>query len=456
MLMATTAGAVSFIILGHIILTQSNLGASESFNRGTLAWILLTSSLLYVGLFHFLQTKKKKELLWLVSAVAATLLLGGIAWIAKLYILVPILSAMFSAFFLYKYVPLLPRKKYIYVALGANCLSIILYGIYTISLGPVLESIIWGSNLLFNFMILLIFFHRIADLIQAASHQSITDGLTKLYYKTFFISKVREAMINNPNPAVIFADIDDFKKLNDTEGHFVGDKILALIGSIWNDICTLDVGLAARYGGEETVALITSPLADANRIAERFRARVEEESKSIYPVTVSVGIAYYKHDVESAEEFIKQADEAMYDAKYSGKNQVVAYNSGEPKPEVQAKNEVSVSVPETTIECNNTESVTTESILEPPSEDRKYDFEEGEVQVQITEESEHDNQQITEEEHIDEPEDIEERKQSDIEDSYLQGKVQFEYDQQPTNLDSAQKEPDKKENNIFKDLAKKI
>jgi len=84
-------------------------------------------------------------------------------------------------------------------------------------------------------------------------------------------------------------------------------------------------GVCGRYGGEEMVALITDPHCDPGLIAEKFRFRVEEETKLIYPVTVSVGYSRLRDDELSADEFIKQSDEAMYFSKQNGKNRVTNY-----------------------------------------------------------------------------------------------------------------------------------
>lgn len=327
------AGITAFITLLYILVLEFSTVANLI--NGMLALTILFSSLLCAGVFHFLQTKRKKEFIHLLMIAGGVSLIGGVSLLFNHVFMVPVLGIVFTVLYVWRYVPLMPRKKYFYVAMGANLISHITLGINIAFNNPFISYLTVISNLIFSFVMLLIFFSRIADLIQAASHQSITDGLTKLYYKTFFKSKVQAAMREAARPAVIFADIDDFKKLNDTEGHLIGDQILRLVGEIWNDICSHDIGIAARYGGEETVALITSPQVDPRSIAERFRSRVEEESKAIRPVTVSVGLAFFKNDVETAELFIKQADDAMYAAKSAGKNRVLEYGSL-PKPTGEA------------------------------------------------------------------------------------------------------------------------
>ncbi|MFB8378140.1 GGDEF domain-containing protein [Paenibacillus taichungensis] len=368
-IISVAAGVTAFVTLVSLIIHQVGtgiyirIGMGAHIRTGILTLSIVCTSILYTGLFHFLQSKRKKELNLLLIASGVVILIGGVSWMFKLFILVPVIGLAFAAFYLFRYVPLMPRKKYFYVAIGANSISFIAFAIQASSANAFFLNLTLASNLIFCFVMLLIFFNRIADLIQAASHQSITDGLTKLYYKTYFKSRVQEAMSGSVQPAVIFADIDDFKKLNDTEGHLVGDKILRLVGDIWNEICSNDIGIAARYGGEETVALITSPQVDPRNIAERFRARVEEESKSIQPVTVSVGIAFFKNDVETAELFIKQADDAMYVAKGTGKNRIVEYGMDIPEeiiPTVHQESPEKISI-ESKVEPEYTEFKNTEA-----------------------------------------------------------------------------------------------
>lgn len=173
------------------------------------------------------------------------------------------------------------------------------------------------------FVLQLIFYHRIVDRLEAVSYSAVTDGLTGCYTKHYFTRKVNEAIRDGSAFALIFSDIDFFKRLNDTQGHQVGDEILKLVARTMREIFD-DVGIVGRYGGEEFAVLITDPLVDPGALAEAFRTRVEQESPSIYPVTVSVGYTMFESGL-SAHQFIGQADEAMYKAKQRGKNRVVSY-----------------------------------------------------------------------------------------------------------------------------------
>ncbi|OXM84096.1 GGDEF domain-containing protein [Paenibacillus rigui] len=171
----------------------------------------------------------------------------------------------------------------------------------------------------FHVVLFLFIFERVIEIMQAIYNSSITDGLTKLYNRKYFYNRVNQHVAQKIAVTVIFSDIDNFKKLNDTKGHHMGDLVLKQVAQIVKEEAE-HIGICGRYGGEEMVVLVTDTEVDASELAERIRARVEAETI----VTVSMGYSYFRKNI-SAEELIKQADEAMYKAKTSGKNKVVAY-----------------------------------------------------------------------------------------------------------------------------------
>ncbi len=122
---------------------------------------------------------------------------------------------------------------------------------------------------------------------------------------------------------VLMIDIDDFKRINDTFGHLVGDRVLKSIAdTILKSVRTYDNVI--RFGGEEIVVILHRiKERSALEIAQRIRRAVESLRFEKHPelrVTVSIGIAPFK---ESLIETIKRADAAMYEAKRRGKNRVV-------------------------------------------------------------------------------------------------------------------------------------
>jgi len=161
--------------------------------------------------------------------------------------------------------------------------------------------------------------------------QAATDSLTGLANRWSFDEELalewrRAHRIGEPLSLVLL-DLDNFKQVNDTYGHLAGDAVLRTIGeSLRAGVRHVD--LAARYGGEEFVVLAPgSDVQGAVQLAKRLRATINKQSillpdGSRLTVTASFGIAT-KDDLDSAEELIAAADEALYEAKRAGKDRVV-------------------------------------------------------------------------------------------------------------------------------------
>jgi diguanylate cyclase (GGDEF)-like protein len=164
---------------------------------------------------------------------------------------------------------------------------------------------------------------------------SITDSLTGLLNRRYFQERLTEELERSRRHklplSLILLDVDDFKVINDTFGHPVGDESLkGMARSIRTTIRTIDV--AARYGGEEfAVILPQTNKQDATTIAERICVEVArlEPPPAIpqvkWPFTVSLGLATFSEDAATLEELIRNADIALYTAKARGKNRVVVY-----------------------------------------------------------------------------------------------------------------------------------
>ena len=160
---------------------------------------------------------------------------------------------------------------------------------------------------------------------------AVTDSLTSLYVRRYFMIKLQEEIHRaeryNKKLSVIMADLDNFKDINDTYGHDVGDLALQAI-SQYLQKNVREVETIARYGGEEFVILI--PDADERAaffLAERLRKNLSEIVLEKLPkITVSMGIATYPKDGNDPEDLIKKADVAMYAAKQAGRNKSVKYS----------------------------------------------------------------------------------------------------------------------------------
>ncbi len=125
--------------------------------------------------------------------------------------------------------------------------------------------------------------------------------------------------------SVIFADIDNFKKLNDKYGHDAGDAALKTVAGVFIKQLR-DNDIVGRFGGEEfVIALVGASGNDAELVAKNLREKVEKVSvrfgaKKIY-LTASFGVAGMKKE-STLDNLVKRADEAMYKAKKAGKNRV--------------------------------------------------------------------------------------------------------------------------------------
>ena len=169
-----------------------------------------------------------------------------------------------------------------------------------------------------------------AHLYNKLRHKSHTDSLTTLWNHGFFQDQLSHELNNaqatQATLCLLMIDLDNFKKLNDTFGHYVGDTILKEISIILKDSSRVN-DYICRYGGEEfSIILPQTTKKQGFTIAERIRERVALHTFKKLPediqVTLSIGLATYPHDANSKETLIPEADRAMYKAKFSGKNQV--------------------------------------------------------------------------------------------------------------------------------------
>ncbi|MCR8634301.1 sensor domain-containing diguanylate cyclase [Paenibacillus radicis (ex Xue et al. 2023)] len=154
------------------------------------------------------------------------------------------------------------------------------------------------------------------------THEAMTDPLTGLTNRRTLEIIMHQWMEEQTPFSIIIMDIDRFKSINDTYGHQAGDEVLKHFAQIITS--TVRPGdVCCRFGGEEFIALISHAAIDeAFLVAERIRHTLEKNIHPIgQPITVSQGIAHYPSHSASAEELIHMADQALYKAKQSGRNQ---------------------------------------------------------------------------------------------------------------------------------------
>lgn len=174
----------------------------------------------------------------------------------------------------------------------------------------------------------------LANSLEVFREKSRFDGLTKIYNRATFMEllhdEIKRSLTLGYPLSMLFLDIDDFKKINDTYGHPTGDVVLRNLGTILTNTLRRN-DIIARYGGEEFVVLIPHESYErAVKIGEKIRRNIVSFSgDGIPPFRVSIGCTAYE-PTESLESFIKRADMALYDAKTSGKNKVCVRRALDP------------------------------------------------------------------------------------------------------------------------------
>jgi two-component system cell cycle response regulator len=179
---------------------------------------------------------------------------------------------------------------------------------------------------------------RYADKLRQNVHMSVemamTDQLTGLYNRRYMARHLETLLPSlsgaGKTLAFLIIDVDHFKRVNDTWGHDIGDEILREFARrISANVRGMD--LACRFGGEEFVVIMPdTDAAIAYSVAERLRASVEctpfpiSRAPGALNITVSVGIAGSEGPQDTADALLRRADQALYRAKHTGRNRVVA------------------------------------------------------------------------------------------------------------------------------------
>lgn len=165
-------------------------------------------------------------------------------------------------------------------------------------------------------------------------NQAYYDELTQIYNRRAFFQHSKQAFKEAKQSAASFTllllDIDYFKKVNDTYGHYAGDQMLVHVVKACQSILPQGA-LFARYGGEEFVLTLKGyTSSEAEVLANQLRGHVETQplriNEEIISVTLSLGIAQAaKQEIDTLDDLLNQADIALYAAKQKGRNQVLVY-----------------------------------------------------------------------------------------------------------------------------------
>ncbi len=167
-----------------------------------------------------------------------------------------------------------------------------------------------------------------------AQYDAAHDALTGLPNRVELLRQVANTIADVPgegaHAALIFLDLDGFKKVNDVYGHDIGDRLLRHMADEFKVIC--DNRLVARIGGDEFAILLLddqpleAAMALGHRVIQRLTQPIEIDGRSI-SVGTSLGVAVIDESVHSAEEALRRADIAMYEAKQEGRDHICAYQA---------------------------------------------------------------------------------------------------------------------------------
>ncbi|MFV0341849.1 MAG: diguanylate cyclase [Anaerocolumna sp.] len=166
-------------------------------------------------------------------------------------------------------------------------------------------------------------------LMQELRETAITDYLTKLYNRRYFTEQLNDHVSMNNDPiSLILFDIDDFKKINDTYGHNVGDIVLVTVSNIFKLILR-EEDIIARWGGEEFIVClpgvdITRAVTIANKLRKEVDKYIFRYEDLQFHCSITGGVIQYDRCI-TAEKNITNADEALYTGKSTGKNQCICH-----------------------------------------------------------------------------------------------------------------------------------
>ncbi len=161
------------------------------------------------------------------------------------------------------------------------------------------------------------------------------DVLTGLANRRLLLDRLQQALANAKRLehaiAVLYLDCDYFKSINDTWGHDVGDEFLQILAKRLK-ACVRDMDTVARIGGDEFVIVLPSIQSEeeAARVAQRVLDTLQQPwliRQQQFTLSTSIGIALYPDDGEEAQNLLRNADKALYQAKAAGRNQYRFYSS---------------------------------------------------------------------------------------------------------------------------------
>ncbi|MCX5707621.1 MAG: GGDEF domain-containing protein [Candidatus Omnitrophica bacterium] len=174
-----------------------------------------------------------------------------------------------------------------------------------------------------------------AVLYQHVQEMATLDGLTQVFTRRYWFQRSEEELERSRKFQYSFSclmiDVDKFKDFNDTYGHLVGDAILAAVARVIKENIR-QIDLLGKYGGEEFCVILTeTDIQGAQFVAERIRSAAQDAVVQAYDevlsVTISIGISGFPNDGADLTGLVDKADQALYQAKETGRNRVCVFKS---------------------------------------------------------------------------------------------------------------------------------
>ncbi|MBQ2100043.1 MAG: GGDEF domain-containing protein [Lachnospiraceae bacterium] len=305
------------------------------FSIPTIAVYLIGYFLVYK---NYLQAYVRMVYMWITIYMCLTTLFLGYAYGFHLYCFSMIPVLFITKYFAYR----LGNKS-----LGAFRVSFVIAGLYLLCtgyvalFGPIYDrnqkyaAIFWILNALIVFGFLIFYSHYMINMVIESQQRLIemaqVDQLTKLYNRHYMKGRLKE-LAKAKHAFLAMADVDDFKKINDTYGHNAGDDVLKAVSELMKQVCKgCEI---ARWGGEEflivtneniiTDGIITSDI--IIKLLEELRAQVEAHpitvDDQLIKMTVTIGLTEHQEG-QRVDDWVNAADEKLYQGKHQGKNQLI-------------------------------------------------------------------------------------------------------------------------------------
>ena len=301
-----------------------------------MVWFSIPTALIYIVGFvlikkNMLDFYVRMVYMWLTFYMACSTVCLGYDYGFHLYCfsMIPIIFATDYMAYRLKH----KRVKAKAISFAIEAVYLICTG-YPALFGPIyqrdqqISAFFWIFNAItvFGFLIYYISYlmHSVIQTEEKLVKAAHIDQLTRLYNRHYMLTCLEELPPDSTEGFLAIADIDNFKKINDTYGHNAGDAVLKTVAQIMQSEC--EGCTVARCGGEEFLVLSKGDFVDGKEMLDSMRTRIAEkpvvfDDVSI-PVTLTIGLTV-KHPGQSIDTWIHEADSKLYIGKNSGKNCVV-------------------------------------------------------------------------------------------------------------------------------------